>query len=438
MKKKLVSLVALASLFVIAGCGDNKESTKPETSAPSPVETAKPTEAPKPTETAKPTEKPATDPVTEAPSTEAPSTETPSTEAPTPSVPEMVEKTIDELTTTAPEDSKTMFKVSGIWEHTGNDSDVNGSGNFVDPVSGKSLTIYAVAPTAEAFTYDVTKGFTFTNPRKFQEIKSNFTSGDKLTLGMLYSPTFNNYYAYFISKDADKSTFTYNVEIGTFEHGSIAADKTSGTYGEKVTLTVTPDTDYAVEFIKLNDKAVTAVDGVYSFGIVAGKNIITAEFVTTATPITSATLTPETLSLGSYPKAESTLTLVDGRNNVEFKYMNIGYYASSIQIKNYSGGKNLAYLYNTAELAGEIDSLTIVTNTKWATNETTTAGLIVSFGSAAITARGEEKVDDSNVIRNTTTTISCTTAGAKFIRFDNCGGGAMNIDSITINFKTAA
>lgn len=434
MKKKLVSLVALASLFVIAGCGDNKESTKPETSAPSSVETAKPTEAPKPTETAKPTEKPATDPVTEAPSTEAPSTE-----APTPSVPEMVEKTIDELTTTVPEDSKTMFKVSGIWEHTGNDSDVNGNGNFVDPVSGKSLTIFAVAPTAEAFTYDENKGFTFTNPKKFQDIKSNFTSGDKLTLGMLYSPTFNNYYTYFISKDADKSTFTYNVEIGTFEHGSITADKTSGTYGEKVTLTVTPETNYAVDFIKLNGKAVTAVDGVYSFGIVAGKNVITAGFVSSATPITSATLTNETLSLGSYPTAESTLTLVDGRHNVEFKYMNIGYYSSSIQVKNYSGGKNLAYLYNTAELAGEIESLTIVANTKWATSkDTNTAGLIVSFGSAAITTRGEEKADDSNVIRKTTTTISCTTAGAKFIRFDNCDAGAMNIDSITINFKTAA
>ena len=165
MKKKLVSLVALASLFVIAGCGDNKESTKPETSAPSPVETAKPTEAPKPTETAKPTEKPATDPVTEAPSTEVPSTE-----APTPSVPEMVVKTIDDLTTTAPEDSKTMFKVSGIWEHTGNDTDVNGNGNLVDPVSGNALTVYGMAPTAEAFTYDENKGFTFTNPKKFQDI----------------------------------------------------------------------------------------------------------------------------------------------------------------------------------------------------------------------------------------------------------------------------
>lgn len=419
-------------MFVIAGCGDNKESTKPETSAPSSVETAKPTEAPKPTETAKPTEKPATDPVTEAPSTEAPSTETPSTEAPTPSVPEMVEKTIDALTTTAPEDSKTMFKVSGIWEHTGNDSDVYGNGNLVDPVSGNTLTVYGMAPTAEAFTYDETKGFTFVNPKKFQEIKSNFTSGDKLTLGMVYNPTFKKFYTYFISKDADKSTFTYNVEIGTFEHGSITADKTSGTYGEKVTLTVTPDTDYAVDFVKLNGTAVAPTEGVYSFEIVAGKNVITAGFVSASAPVVSATLTVESMSLAAYPTAEAEGTVVDGRNSIGFKYFNFGSYGNGIQVRKNDSGNG--YLFTTTETIGEIESLTITKNAKWTKN----SGLIVTFGTAALETAGTAAADGANVIFKDTTSMTNTVTGAKYLRFDYTGSGAIYIDSITINFKTAA
>lgn len=61
MKKKLLSIVALASLMVLGGCG-NKESANPTT--PKPTETTnKPTEGPKPTETSKPTENLPTEPV---------------------------------------------------------------------------------------------------------------------------------------------------------------------------------------------------------------------------------------------------------------------------------------------------------------------------------------------------------------------------------------
>lgn len=61
MKKKLLSIVALASLMVLGGCG-NKESANPTT--PKPTETTnKTTEGPKPTETSRPTENLPTEPV---------------------------------------------------------------------------------------------------------------------------------------------------------------------------------------------------------------------------------------------------------------------------------------------------------------------------------------------------------------------------------------
>ena len=61
MKKKLLSIVALASLMVLGGCG-NKESANPTTPKPT-ATTTKTTEGPKPTETSKPTENLPTEPV---------------------------------------------------------------------------------------------------------------------------------------------------------------------------------------------------------------------------------------------------------------------------------------------------------------------------------------------------------------------------------------
>lgn len=428
MKKKLVSLVALASLFVIAGCGgDKKDSGKSETSDAPVSNSASGTTS---SSTGKESDKGSSTITTDTGSSDTSSSDTGSSDSESESsLPEMVVKSVDELTTTAPTDNKTMYKVTGIWEHTGNDSDAYGNGKLVDSVSGNSLVVYGMAPTADAFTYTESDGYKFTNPKKFQDIISSFTSGDKITIGMVYSPNYKNYYTYFISKDADKSTFTYDVEIGTFENGTVTADKTSGIYGETVTLTVTPATDYAVDFVKHNDEAVSAVDGVYSFTIVAGKNVITAGFVSALAPVTSMTIDATNCGIStSYPKTEAETTIIDGRNTVTFKYYNY-----MLSTNNGIQSKMDAYLYNTTELVGSIDSITINANKNWSS---TTSAISIAFADSALTSKPAEYA--AVVTNKTTTTVTCTVENAKYLRIDHTVRGMVAIDSIVINYKTAA
>lgn len=436
MKKKLVSLVLLASLFVIAGCGDKKDSGKTETSdAPvtdsssgaSSSATGKATDPVSSNESASDSE--TSDTTSDTGKSDSESSDTSDTTSDTDSgLPEMVVKSVDELTMTAPADNKAMYKVTGIWEHTGQDTDQYGNGKLVDPVSGNALVVYGMSPDSSAFTYSETDGYTFKNPKKFQDIISTFTSGDKITLGMVYSPNFKNYYTYFISKDADKSTFTYDVEIGTFENGIVTADKTSGTYGETVTLTVTPDADYAVDFVKHNDTAVVAEEGVYSFTIVAGKNVITAGFVSTAAPVTSMTIDSTNCEIATtYPKSEAETTIVDGRNSVTFKYYN--YMLSS---SNGIQSKLDAYLYNTTELYGDIESITINANKNWTSG---TSAISIAFATEALTTKPASYAE---VVTKTVTTVTCSVENAKYIRIDHTVKGMVAIDSIVINYKTAA
>lgn len=416
MKKQLVSLIALASMFVIAGCGSNADSGSVETSE-NPTETVKPTETTKPTEPATPT-----------PTPTEPATTDKDTEAPAPAVPEIVETTIDALTENVPADANLMYKVSGIWKHTGTDTDAFGNGDLIDTTSGNALVIYGMSPDNTAFTYKEGDGFTFTNPQKFQDI--TIATGDKITLGVVYSARYKNYYSYFISKDADKSAFTYNVEIGTFENGTVTADKTSGISGDKVTLTVTPATDYAVEFVKLNDVAIVAEEGVYSFAIVPGKNVITAGFVSSVAPITKMTIdTNNGAAFGTaYPKGNATVEIVDGRNTVTFDYTNLFYSASNLGLQS----KIDMYLYNTTEFAGEIESVEFTPSAKWTSD---TSALSISFGTAAITEKPTDTKFAGTILK-AGAKIDCSVAGAKYLRIDHTVKGMVVISKLVINFKS--
>lgn len=344
--------------------------------------------------------------------------------------PEAEVKTIDELVTNIPTSNAKMYNVTGVWNPTGNSSDIFGNGYLIDPTSGNQIKIYGLAPEKSAFTYSAA-GYTFKNPKSYQTIfGTSFNAGDSITLGVVYSPDYSNYYSYFISKEADSSTFTYNVTLGTFENGTVTADKTSGVYGEKVTLTISPNENYVVESVKVNGDAISPVDGVYSFNIVPVKNEVTATFISSDVKITSMNLTTETLGLPtSYPSSEIEVKAIDGLNKVTFK-TTMANYGNGIQSRIKDG--NPTTLYNTTEFLGEIESITIVANSNWTS---ATSALAVTFGTEMITTAGTSS--SKNQLLKTTTTINCDVAGAKFIRFDHSVKGGVYIDSITVNFKTA-
>ena len=73
---------------------------------------------------------------------------------------------------------------------------------------------------------------------------------------------------------------TYSVTISdNLVGGTVTADKTSGKYGDTVTLTVTPETGFTIKTVKYNDTAIIAAnEGVYSFTMPAADVTVSAEF----------------------------------------------------------------------------------------------------------------------------------------------------------------
>ena len=78
----------------------------------------------------------------------------------------------------------------------------------------------------------------------------------------------------------------YNIVIGsdiaegnTTANGYIKASRASAASGTRITITSYPDDGYKVSFIKMNNTALTASGGSYSFSMPAANAVITAEFV---------------------------------------------------------------------------------------------------------------------------------------------------------------
>ena len=75
------------------------------------------------------------------------------------------------------------------------------------------------------------------------------------------------------------STITYSINVDTQEHGTITVDKAKAAKGDKVTITATPDANYYLKSLKVNNGAID-VDELNTFEM-PGKDVtITAEFAT--------------------------------------------------------------------------------------------------------------------------------------------------------------
>lgn len=74
------------------------------------------------------------------------------------------------------------------------------------------------------------------------------------------------------------SLVKYTVTVEAAENGTVTADKDTATYGETVTLTVTPDNGYSVSSVSVNGEAISAVSGEYSFEMPAEGVTVTAAF----------------------------------------------------------------------------------------------------------------------------------------------------------------
>ena len=80
------------------------------------------------------------------------------------------------------------------------------------------------------------------------------------------------------------------------EHGTVKADKLGGKQGDKITLTVTPNTGYSISSVKYNDTDVTSQDNTYYFTMPDQDVTVTAEFVSNNVA-PALTATTETLTV---------------------------------------------------------------------------------------------------------------------------------------------
>ena len=211
-------------------------------------------------------------------------------------------KTVNDLATTAPTDNmKLIYEVEGVWVATGDADDTKGGGLLYDKTTGKSLIIYGIADSASAFEWGGSN-YGFTNPDKFQEIKTQFKDGDMIKLGVAYSTQYTNYYSYFISKTSDADTITYGASVTCTptEGGSASLSATTGLkYGDEVTVTITPaSADYVVKSVTVDGKTVTANEGTYKFTVVPGPNAVVVTFGPATVVPTDVTLTKATLFAG--------------------------------------------------------------------------------------------------------------------------------------------
>lgn len=356
--------------------------------------------------------------------------------------PEMLKKSIADLVETPYTKHTNIVRVQGIWVPTGAATDKYGNGLLADPTTGETITIYGMAPTKDAFTYNFDEEvYTYENPKTFQELKNSFVAGDKIELGIgCYAPDYKNYMSYFISKVTDKSEINYNVTKKATENGSFTVSAESGVYGAEVTVTPTPNAGYKVDTVSVNGKALGKTGDAYKFNIGVGVNEVAVTFVDESAQATNFTITAENM-LGysganvSYADGDTVTTkdTVVGSETVSMKYVQTGCYGNGIQTRQNNGVN--AMIRNATAFSSEIESITIVKNANWSGKGVWS----ICFGTAEIEAAPAEYA--GTVSKNNTgdeLTINCNVAGAKYFRIDHTTSGGANVDSIIVNYKTAA
>lgn len=332
-------------------------------------------------------------------------------------------KSVADLATTPPADSATViYEVVGIWHPTGAASDKYGNGYLYDPSTGKRIQIYGMADSEAAFAYE-SGAYKFTNPQKFQDVKSNFNAGDEIKLGVAYDVSHSNYYSYFIQRTDTSSSFhayTASVTCNPAEgQGTATLDKTDNlSYDEEVTVTASPASGYKVKSVTANGTELSATSvNVYKFKALPGNNAVVVTFEaddgnrTISLDFTAKNGPVWEAAQGVANTTDAKTVVMPDKNGgpaVTLAFLNCKKGSDPTdQAKEYayffmcSGtSPNNAYVANTVAIPGKIVSLTVTTtssssaSTNWyVTFSTTAKNEVVSTGEPKTSLQGEYTVN---------------------------------------------
>ena len=197
------------------------------------------------------------------------------------------------------------FKRTG-WTFAGWATSANGDVVYTDKQSiknltaenGKTVTLYAkwtqndytISKSAEHGTIKVKVNNAETNTAHYSDtvkvevtpdtgyyVKSVKYNNKSVTLqnnaGSFTMPAEN------VTVNAEMAKRNYDVSYDSgIQHGTVTADKTNADYGEKVSVTVEPDTGYSIKNVTMNGTVLTPVNGTYEFNMPAGEAVLKAEF----------------------------------------------------------------------------------------------------------------------------------------------------------------
>ena len=315
----------------------------------------------------------------------------------------------------------TLYRVTGVIEQMKGDK--YGNAMLVDPETGDYITVYGNTTTMSAFT--VTDGVvSYTNPQDAKTTLADVHDGDEITVLCLYDYFTGTSTHELLCVTTDHAPYEGTVDIklpASLEHGSVTASKTEAAWGEEITLTVTPDENYAINSVKVDHgyASETLIEAPYTF-TARSINEVTVELSDTSVVAESLTITPEDVP-AKYDSEQ--MFTVDG---IDFKSNNLaGTNGNGIQTK--VG----AYIYNETALPSAIESIVFTFHDNQTSEK---SGDSVNFGTSAMTEEGEA----NNLVKWTsgtsTVTVDCDVEGATFFRIDHTQSGHLYFSSIVINY----
>lgn len=310
-----------------------------------------------------------------------------------------------------------------------------GNSTLYDADTGESIVLWGLSGDETSLTQDDEGVWSFDNPQDYSEnVAGKFETGDEIIIqGIyeLYTPSYGGtstpeFMGVFLGVNRSVDDIAYAITVDdSIENGSVSLSSSTGTYGEWITVTATPDEGYNLTGLTVNgSNTSTDEEGNSGFNVVPGPNVVSATFSNEAT--TSAVITSDILGLGNYADGTSSI-VVDG-TTVGLSYTQLGDYGNGIQWRINNG--NYSALWNTSAFPYAIESITFDFNSR---DGNTSARLAVSFGTSEITENAST-TDVAYTDSDTDVTVNAPDTSSTFFRINHSVNGAFYIDSIVINF----
>ncbi len=352
----------------------------------------------------------------------------------------VTETTVDNLASTSSGlTAKTLYRATGIIEKLDH-SDQYGNAYLTDPTSGKTVQIYGLTGTDDesCFNFEAAKDSQFfSNPKDAKTSLADVSNGQLVTVKVGWCKFGAGTEIFGILEKKEDSTAKYGVNISTFEHGTATSDKAEYSYGEKVTLTITPEAEYVVDSLTVKDaqsNSVTTVkesENVYSFNATCVNEVT----ITLKSSADTKTTVIWDCSSNSAPATELTTdteftATVGSLGEVKFGGTHVKQNTGYIMMYSKNGD---SYLYSKEALPGSIVSISIKTGSA-ASNDATYA---VHFGFESIATIN--KNDAVNITTGSEYRFECAVENAKYFQITSAGSTKNGqLATVTIVYDTAA